>query len=357
MSEEITPAIEEAVETNPTEQSNMSASEFINRRLGNSEEPANTTLPAETKENPVVEETGTQGETSVEQSNTQEASQEPVSEDALSQFNLDEMSEEDLREMSEKLGSRAVARFGELTARRKQAEERATAMEAEMQKLKADKQKEIPVVRNNPLANVNDYKVLQQKKDTAQQVIEWAEDVLFEKSDAHAEDVVATVKGKEMTKMDVRKSLKQSRDMVNKYVPAQWNKLKQAYEHSEKRKELVGQARKELPFLNQKESELNKRYEAMLQDKRLAPLLRNPEVGSQIPYLLAHATNSIYGRKLIDGNKSPKLDPPKGGPSSSRSEKTESLSGKKINTLSQQFKSSGYASDFITLRTQQLKNR
>ena len=42
------------------------------------------------------------------------------------------MSEEDLRELADKLGSRAVARFGELTAKRKAAEERLASLEAKL---------------------------------------------------------------------------------------------------------------------------------------------------------------------------------------------------------------------------------
>jgi hypothetical protein len=62
-------------------------------------------------ENPEVEaEVGTEQE---------ETPAEEPAEDVLSQLDLDDMSEADLRELSEKLGSRAVARFGELTAKRK----------------------------------------------------------------------------------------------------------------------------------------------------------------------------------------------------------------------------------------------
>ena len=57
--------------------------------------------------------------------------------------------------MGEKLGTRAVARFGELTARRKQAEERMQAMEAQMRQMQEKQAQEVPVVKNNPLANVN----------------------------------------------------------------------------------------------------------------------------------------------------------------------------------------------------------
>lgn len=356
MSEEITPAIEEAGETNPTEQSNMSASDFVNRRLGNQSEVAQEAPPAE--ETPVVEETSESTESNVEQSNTEESIQEPVSEDALSQFNLDEMSEEELREISEKLGSRAVARYGELTARRKQAEERMQAMEAQMREMQQKQTKEVPVVKNNPLAKINNPKELQSKAKYAREVIEWADDLLFEKGDYGPNDVIAEVKGKELTKADVRKSLKHSKDMLNKFIPAQMHKLKKVNESKMVRQQLIDKAKKELPWVGDKQNELHKKYVAMYNDPRLKPLLNNADLSAQMPYILAHATQSIYGRKPItESGKSPTLTPPKGGPTASRSEKTETVSAKALKNLDQQYKSNGNISDFIALRTKQLNNR
>jgi hypothetical protein len=358
MSEEITTPIEGGVETVPTEQSNMSASDFVNRRLGNSEVVENAEQAEAPKEEfPVVEEASNEVNETVEKSNTEELTEEQVSEEALSQFNLDEMSEEDLKEISEKLGSRAVARFGALTARRKEAEERVKAMEAKMQEMQSQKA-EVPVVKNNPLDKITDPKKLQDQAKTARNVVEWAEDILFEKGDYGIDETVATVKGKDLTKADVRKSLKHSQNILKKYIPAQMHKLKKVNESKVVRKQLIDKARKELPWVGDKENELHKKYVAMYNDPRLKPLLNNADLGAQMPYILAHATQSIYGRKPItESGKSPKLTPPKGGPTASRSEKTETVSAKKINNLSQQYKSNGTISDFITLRTQQLKNK
>ncbi len=358
MSEEITTPIEGGVETIPTEQSNMSASDFVNRRLGNSEVVENAEqAEAPKEESPVVEEASNEVNETVEKSNTEELTEEQVSEEALSQFNLDEMSEEDLKEISEKLGSRAVARFGALTARRKEAEERVKAMEAKMQEMQSQKE-EVPVVRNNPLAKITDPKKLQAQAKTAREVVEWAEDILFEKGDYGIDETVATVKGKDLTKAVVRKSLKHSQNILKKYIPAQMHKLKKVHEAGVVKKQLIEQARKDLPWVGKEDSEMHKKYVAMLSDERLKPLMRNPELGAQMPYILAHATQSMYGRKPIsDGGKSPTLTPPKGGPTASRSEKTETVSAKKMNNLSQQYKSNGTISDFITLRTQQLKNK
>jgi hypothetical protein len=356
MSEEITPVVEETGEINPTEQSNISASDFVNRRLGNQEEVAQEAPLSE--ETPVVEETNEVTESNVEQSTTEEAVKEPVSEDALSQFNLEEMSDDELREISDKLGSRAVARFGELTARRKQAEERVQAMEAQMREMQEKQAQEVPVVKNNPLAKVTDPKQLQAKAKSAREVIDWAEDLLFEKGDYGVDDVIAEVKGKELTKADVRKSLKHSKDMLKKFIPAQMHKLKKVNESKVVRKQLIDKARQELPWVGDKESELHKKYVAMYNDPRLKPLLKNADLGAQMPYILAHATQSIYGRKPItESGKSPTLTPPKGVSTSSRSEKTETVSAKALKNLDQQFKTNGNMSDFIALRTKQLNNR
>lgn len=360
MSEEITPVVEETGEINPTEQSNISASDFVNRRLGNQEEVTSTeeVETPKSEESPIVEETNENAEVDVEQSTTESTTEESVSEDALSQFNLDEMSDEELREISDKLGSRAVARYGELTARRKQAEERVQAMEAQMRKMQEKQANEVPVVKNNPLAKIVDPKQLQAKAKSAREVIDWAEDLLFEKGDHGVDDIVAEVKGKELTKADVRKSLKHSKDMLKKFIPAQMHKLKKVNESKVVRKQLIDKARKELPWVSDKGSELHKKYVAMYNDPRLKPLLNNADLGAQMPYILAHATQSIYGRKPIaEGSKSPTLTPPKGGPSSSRSEKTETVSAKALKNLDQQFKSNGNISDFVALRTKQLNNR
>ena len=118
MTDEIKGAVAAALKENASGQ-NITIGELATRRLG---QPDNVQAEAseqieETPES-VVEEVETEQET---EQLPEEVSEEPTNND-LSQYNLDEMSEQDLRELSEKLGSRAVARFGELTAKRKQAE-------------------------------------------------------------------------------------------------------------------------------------------------------------------------------------------------------------------------------------------
>ena len=115
----------------PKQASNISPSEFVNMRIGQPNAPAEeqeNQTEAEEAEEEVAQEpeeaTEVVAEEAVETDETSEEEpqeEEPESEDdVLSQIELDDMSDEELRELSDKLGSRAVARFGELTAKRRQ---------------------------------------------------------------------------------------------------------------------------------------------------------------------------------------------------------------------------------------------
>ena len=132
MTDEIETANAEADQSS-VDNNNISVEDFAMRRLGQlnpvAEEPQEEEV-GETEEQETEEVTEEEAEESVETEETDEETEE--SEDVLSQLDLDDMSEEDLRELADKLGSRAVARFGELTAKRKAAEERLASLEAKL---------------------------------------------------------------------------------------------------------------------------------------------------------------------------------------------------------------------------------
>ena len=130
MTDEIETANAEADQSS-VDNNNLSVEDFAMRRIGQltpeAEEPKEEEA-GETEEQETEEVTEEETEESVE---TEEATEETEeSDNVLSQLDLDDMSEEDLRELADKLGSRAVARFGELTAKRKAAG-RLTAQQAQ----------------------------------------------------------------------------------------------------------------------------------------------------------------------------------------------------------------------------------
>lgn len=106
----------------------------------------------------------------------------------------------------------------------------------------------------------------------------------------------------------------------------------------------------------QDDNEVNSKYNDMLNDERLKGLDKfDPEVSAQLPYLLAHAANSMFGRKLVqDEPRKGRLIPPSSTPASAKSEKKMPSAVKSLNNASNQFLQSGKKNDYIRLRTLQL---
>jgi len=334
---------------------NQSASDFVRRRSEKiqgatqeeSQEPAEEQSEATEEPEAVAEEP--------------EVAEESSEDNVLSQFNLDEMSEEEISALAEKLGSRAVSRFGELTAKRKAAEEQLAAMQREQSQLKLKK----PDIKNNPFSDIATLDALQEKANEVIEVISWAEDLLFESDGYHADDEVTQIEGKPMTKAEVRQALLNARKSRDSYIPDQLKKLQNVQDAYSMRQQLGSKAIEELEWLqDEKENEMKTQFINMMNDPRLKSLESSaPDLYSQLPYFLSHAVNSIYGRKIIkDTPVKPRgnvtLDPSSSAtPSSAASEKTERPITKAVKEHQSRFKSSGRKDDFITLRTLQLKNR
>lgn len=323
-------------ETNSVD--NITPSDLINRRSQDVE--------------PVEQEVQSEAESSTKQTEQTETT------DVLSNVDLDNMSESELKDISQKLGTKAVARFGELTARRKQAEERMQRMEQELQALKKEKEK-VPVVKDNPLKDITDPKKLQQHHESAREVIEWAEALLDDHEDYKSHDVITELDGKEYTKSELKKTLRQSRDVVNKFVPAQAQELQKRASVQSNTRAYQRKAVQEFDWIKDKNNSTNKRYHAMLNDKRLADLPKtHPELSSQMPYILAHAANSMFGRKVIKDT-SPAvaktgIKPPASRTGSAatpeRKTSTKSVAQKEVQ---ERYRKSGDINDFIALRTLQ----
>ena len=350
MSNEITEGVAEPSTETTAKQSNMSAADFVNRRLGQLNE-------ATQEEAPPVEATDEVTEEAEVESPEVEASEEIVAEqteepqgstDVLSQLDLDDMSEEDLRELSEKLGSRAVARFGELTAKRKAAEAKLKEMEASLQN---NNPLETQEVADNPYESVDTLEGLQEKAKEVLDVIEWAEETLFNADGYGPEDVVTEVEGKGLTKADVRKSLLNARKARDKFLPAQLKTVQRVQQSHQLKQAFDSQAEKELNWLQGEDNDVRKSYEAMVGDPRFNSLREkaDPEVAAQLNYLMAHAANSIYGRKPVkEAPKSATLTPPKAAiTAGATSDKTVGKSVKALKDLNQRFRQSGNKSDFM----------
>ena len=366
MTDEIATA-NSGADTKPVDNINISVTDFANRRLGQmtsqntekesepvAEEPTEETTEEATEE--VSESTETNEEVSQEETEV-----ESTSEDVLSQIDLDNASEEELRELAEKLGSKAVARFGELTARRKAAEEKLAKLEAQMQQKSPLESKK---VENNPFSNLTTIEELQKKSQEIEGIVDWAEDLLFENADHAADDVITEVEGQEMTKAQVRKSLLQARKAKKTFLPDQLSKLQAQLAAQDMEVAFKERAKQELSWLDGEDNDVRKHYEATVNDARFQKMKEivskeAPDVAGQLDYWFAHAANSIYGRKpIVDGKPSVKLTPPKGATTSSaNSDKSQSRTAKSLKEMQNRFKQSGNARDFAELRKLQMASR
>ena len=271
------------------------------------------------------------------------------------------MSEEDLRELGKKLGSKAVERFGKLTAQRKAAEEELQKLRASMQAESNDPLKGSQEVKNNPYGNIDTIEGIQSKADEVNGIIEWAEDVLFNADGYGPDDVVTEVEGKDLTKADVRKSLLNARKSRDKFLPAQLKSLQTREQAKQLKGAFIEKAKEELSWLQGEDNDTRKQYEAMIGDPRFEELENalSPDISAQLPYIIAHAANSIYGRKPVPDNKqSARLNPPKQPTGAgAQAERKADPRAKKVKEYKSRFNQTGNKSDFITLRTLQLQNR
>lgn len=363
MTDEITTA-DSGADTKPVENTNISVTDFANRRLG--EMTPKTEQPEEESE-PVADESSEENsEEAIEETQEAESENSEVdlnSEDVLSQIDLDTMSEEELQELSEKLGSKAVARFGALTAKRKAAEERLAALEAELKDKKnpLETQKK---VENNPFSSLTTIEELQSKSAEVDNIIEWAEDLLFESDGYAADDVITELQGSELTKADVRRSLLQARKASKTFLPDQLRKVEAQIKGTQLEAAFEKRAKDELSWLTGDDNDTRRHYQSTISDprfKKIKEVVKKeaPEISGQLDYFFAHAANSIYGRKPVPQGKSGMtMNPPRTGPTgSAKSDKSQSRTAKALKELQSQFQKSGNARDFAALRKLQMASR
>jgi hypothetical protein len=346
-------------ETEQNSVGNITAEDFAIQRLGQTQgEPAEDTQ--EVQEEEVLEEAVESEEEVIQETENEPFKEE--TEDVLSQYNLDDLSEDELKDLAEKLGSRAVARFGELTAKRKAAEEE---LEKVKQSLQQDPLKrETEEVQDNPFDDVKDIKSLQEKAKEISDIIEWAEDVLFESDDYSAHDEVTELDGKKMTKAEVRSALKNARKSRDLYLPDQLKKVQRNETAESLKKELGSKALKEFEWLKEEDNDTRKAFLSIAANKDLQKVYKQyPVLGAELPYMLAHAVDSMYARKTVPSTATrkagkPKINPPKSSvPSSAMPEQGQRKSSKVLQDLSSRFKQSGNKDDFISLRTKQLAKK
>jgi hypothetical protein len=298
---------------------------------------------------------------SVNESEQQPAEESDVLSKSSKEIDLESMSEQDLRELAEKLGSRAVARYGELTAKRRQAEEQLNALKQEL--VKRDTQKdplETKKIENNPFGDIDTVEKLQAKAKEVDEAIEWAEDILWHNEHLGAEDIVATIDGKDYTKAQVRKVMRDSQKARKDFLPAQLAEVNARQNRVAVKQQFTEAIKTELNWMQGDDNDVRKQYEILKESPLLKKAMESvPDLEPYMEYMVAHAANSIYGRRpIVESKPSARLNPPSMQASSSaQSEQPETRAVKAVKDIQQRFSSSGATTDFIALRALQHSKR
>jgi len=348
------------------DKSNITMNEYAVRRLGELKSKPQATV---TQKQEIVEEPTNKAEpeeqVDTETPDAQEGGEPQEStntkgKDVLSQLDLTELSDDDIAELAQKGKSGLLKRIAELTAKRKMAEERMAQMETYFQQ-QSNKNALEPKVENNPYEHIKTADELSKQSEQVNEVIEWAEDVLDKAETIGYEDVAATVDGKELTKAEVKDHLRRARKARDKYLPAQQKELNAKEQRKSLRSAFENQATKELNWLSaQEDSDIRRQYQAMMSDPRLKNIEDvMPEIAPQLPYLLAHAANSLYGRKLISLDKPSLKVNPSGSPDlyAASSERPAVKGEKAVKDARTRLMDSGSIGDYIAFRTLQKSKR
>jgi len=347
------------------DQTNISADEFVTRRMGERAKKAEAAKP---KQDPPATDTAQKAEVKEESAAKESAAEAPKteakSEDVLSQVDLSKLTDEQITELTKRKGvqSGLLSRLAELVAEKNQ--ER-----AERLKLQSSAQnKGLPEVadakvENNPYAKLTTFDEVTDTYRQVDEVIDWAEEVLDKAESLGGDDIAAVVDGQKLTKAQVKENLRKARKAKDKYLPAQFKELQSREAQKLQRNAFDFQARQELPWMEGEENEVKKNFQAMVNDPRLKKIEQAvPELAPQLGYILAHAANSIYGRKTLSVEATAKKSvtitpPPNPSSSASNAERSESPGDKQEKELAKRYQESGKQEDYVALRTAQIGKR
>ena len=219
-----------------------------------------------------------------EESEEEEAEEEGEEEQEIDLLSLNP---EEIQALAKKSRSRLLHRVGELTAQKKALEEKLNS-QAET--------KPLPVIpaEQNPFRDIDSVEGLKAKFAELEKVAEETDTILEEHEDYGAEDIIV-LGDKEFTKKEIRRANRNAREAMAKYLPAQHAELAKREQRKQMQEHFTGLIPQEVPEVADEESAIGKQYKALLADPLIDLVnLHVPDLGPQLPYILAHAVRSIH---------------------------------------------------------------
>lgn len=289
-------------------------------------------------------------EESEDEEESEEESEEEESDDIEQLLN---MSPEQIKELAKKGKTRLLERIGELTAKYRDAEAKLQQIE---QKQPA---REIPQ-EQNPYKDLTSIEDIKAKHEEFERTLEHT-DALLEEYEDYGPDDIIEVGNQEFTKKQIRLANRNARNALTKFLPAQAAHIHKQQQYVEANKHWVAQAKKEVPEIQDEDSEIGKAYKQFVESPGIAKLKETlPDLGVDVEYLIAHAVRSIVGKakpKVSKGaGKKLKVKPP-ASPVGAGAARSGQGGSNKVDSLYQRFLSTGDPNDYVAYETAKQSKR
>lgn len=307
--------------------------------------------PQATDEEPEAEEPEPEEpEEEVEETETEEPDEQTEAEDESDAgIDLDSLSEEQVSALAEKLRSKAIARYGQLTKRAKEAEEKLAQLQA------SPTTPTVKPIDDNPFRELTSLDAIAAKREELEGVIE-ATDQLLDDNDDLGNDDVINFKGAEFTKRQLKAAQRNARKGLDKFLPAQEAAVKEAEQVKALAAHVEGMVEERFGEFLADEA-VAARHKSVLDDPEVQRAMKaSPKLAAQLPWIVAHYMRSLImdeekttkpAKKTVSptGGAAPKIKPPISPGSVGAPTSKPAGDAKKKATLRQQFEESGSVED------------
>ena len=341
---------ENSVNTETPVDGNVSMAEFadqlLKRKQANEAEPEASTEETDEPSDQTEEPTEVTEETTAEETEDDTPSPQP-SENVLLQkygIDLDNLSEEESRELAKSLNASAVKRFGRLTAQKKALLAENAELQAQAEQAQQTQTSEIPeFLKDNALHNVTDEQALMKEVENLNTLIEWAEDGMENEAqfDDDGNEFVLKDGDKTYTKAELRRIRSNAKKIIRKDAPARqaWIKERQASDQ---------QALQTFEFLGDAESDDYKLFMQVKSNKLYKPLVEHLPNSNFALALMVEGLNAVKARQEQKSKPAPKPKAPVASTEAgaARAKTPQAAKTKAVETAYKKYEESGSMADY-----------
>jgi hypothetical protein len=311
--EVISESSENSVDSETQADGNVTMAEFadqiLRRKEAKESEPEATTEEADEPADITAEPTdATEDNTAEENVELEETSPPAQTSDVLSKYNidLDNLSEEESRELAKSLNASAIKRFGRLTAQKKALIAEKAELEAQAQQAQQAQTTELPeFLKDNALHHISDPQALAKEVEQMTTLIEWAEEGMDNEVqyDDNGNEYLVKDGDKTYTKSELKRIRTNAKKILRKDAPARQKWIQE-------RTQADQQATQTFGFLGEPESDDYKLFMQVKQSPRYRAMVEYLPNSNFALGLMVEGLRAVQARQNNASKPKPKPQAP-----------------------------------------------